>query len=201
MYRFDPKGGVGVEAVLPETFSYAQARAVGLSKRAVYQLRDSGEIESIGRGVYRRADAELADLDLLLVAGRAPMATLCLTSALARHELTDEIPSAHDIALPRGIWRPQVDAIVNWHSFAANTFDVGRGSVQIDRDTSIGLFDAPRSIVDAFRMRSELGSDTAYEALRRWLRRMRSEPADLLRTAKYFPAALSPIRAALEVLQ
>ena len=190
-----------MKAVLPETFSYAQARAVGLSKRAVYQLRDSGEIESIGRGVYRRANAEHADLDLLLVAGRAPMATLCLTSALARHELTDEIPSAHDIALPRGTWRPQVDAIVNWHSFAANTFDVGRGSVQIDRDTSIGLFDAPRSIVDAFRMRSELGSDTAYEALRRWLRRMRSEPADLLRTAKYFPAALSPIRAALEVLQ
>lgn len=190
-----------MEAVLPETFSYAQARAVGLSKRAVYQLRDSGEIKSIGRGVYRRANAELADLDLLLVAGRAPMATLCLTSALARHELTDEIPSAHDIALPRGTWRPQVDAIVNWHSFAANTFDVGRGSVQIDRDTSIGLFDAPRSIVDAFRMRSELGSDTAYEALRRWLRRARSEPADLLRTAKYFPAALSPIRAALEVLQ
>lgn len=161
-------------------------------------LRDSGEIDSIGRGVYRRADAEL---DLLLVAERAPMATLCLTSALARHELTDEIPSAHDIALPRGAWRPQVDAIVSWHSFAAHTFDVGRGSVQIDGDTSIGLFDAPRSIVDAFRMRSELGSDTAYEALRRWLRRTRSEPADLLRTARHFPAAFSPIRAALEGLQ
>ena len=93
---------------LPETFSYAKARAVGLSKRAVYRLRDSGEIESIGRWVYRRADAELADLDLLLVAERAPMATLCLTSALARHELTDEIPSGHDIALPRGLWRPRV---------------------------------------------------------------------------------------------
>ena len=186
---------------LPQTFSYSQARAIGLSKRAVYDLRDSGEIESIGRGVYRRADAELADLDLLLVAGRAPMATLCLTSALARHELTDEIPSAHDIALPRGVWRPRVDAIVNWHSFAANTFDVGRGSIQIDRDTSIGLFDAPRSIVDAFRTRSELGSDTAYQALRRWLRRARSEPADLLRIAQHFPAALAPIRSALEVLQ
>jgi predicted transcriptional regulator of viral defense system len=190
-----------VKTTLPQTFSYSQARAIGLSKRAVYDLRNSGEIESIGRGVYRRADAELADLDLLLVAERAPMATLCLTSALARHELTDEIPSAHDIALPRGAWRPQVDAIVNWHSFAAKTFEVGRGSVQIDGDTSIGLFDATRSIVDAFRMRSDLGSDTAYEALRRWLRRTRNEPADLIRTAQHFPAALAAIRAALEVLQ
>ena len=190
-----------MKTTLPQTFSYSQARAIGLSKRAVYDLRNSGEIESIGRGVYRRADAELADLDLLLVAERAPMATLCLTSALARHELTDEIPSAHDIALPRGAWRPQVDAIVNWHSFAAKTFEVGRGSVQIDGDTSIGLFDATRSIVDAFRMRSDLGSDTAYEALRRWLRRTRNEPADLIRAAQHFPAALAAIRAALEVLQ
>jgi hypothetical protein len=62
-----------------------------------------------GLSPRRRGDADLADLadlDLLLVAERAPLGTLCLTSALARHELTDEIPSACDIALPRGAWRP-----------------------------------------------------------------------------------------------
>lgn len=65
--------------MLPKTFSHAQVRGVGPSKRAFYELCDSREIESIGRGVYRRADVELADLDLLMVAERSPMVTLCLT--------------------------------------------------------------------------------------------------------------------------
>ncbi len=50
LYGWDPAGGVRVKASLPQTFSYAEARSIGLSKRAVYQLRDSGESESIGRG-------------------------------------------------------------------------------------------------------------------------------------------------------
>ena len=79
-------------ADLPDTFTYTEARKAGLSKHALYRLRDSGQLEPIGRGLYRRHDAPLGDLDLLVVAQRSPMATLCLTSALARHDLTDLIP-------------------------------------------------------------------------------------------------------------
>ena len=80
---------------MPGTLGYNQARQVGLSKRALYVLRDSGQIQAIGRGPYRRTDAPLADLGLIAIAERAPEATLCLTSALARHDLTDAIPDRH----------------------------------------------------------------------------------------------------------
>ncbi|KUL40718.1 hypothetical protein [Actinoplanes awajinensis] len=56
----------------------------GLSDRQLYRLRDDGAIEAVGRGLFRRTDADLlADIDLLEIARRAPLATVCLTSALA----------------------------------------------------------------------------------------------------------------------
>ncbi len=64
----------------------------------------TGEVERVSRGLYRRTDSVPLDYDLVEIAVRADKATLCLVSALARHELTDIIPAAHDVALPRGAW-------------------------------------------------------------------------------------------------
>lgn len=168
-------------------------------KQRLYRLLDRGEIEVIGHGLYRRSSAPLADLDLIEVAERAPEARLCLISALAEHNLTDIIPAEHDVALPRGSWHPQVQAPVRWHSFASDTLPVGRELLALDDDVHIGIYNAPRTIVDVFRLRSSVGSDVAYEALRRWLRQG-GRPSDLLRTARAFARAVSGLRQALEVL-
>src|SRR4051812_28733528 len=89
-------------SALPPTFTYTQARKAGLSRDSIYRLRDSGAILPLARGLYRRADGPPADLDLVAIANRAPLATLCLATALASHGLSDAIPAAPDIALPRG---------------------------------------------------------------------------------------------------
>jgi predicted transcriptional regulator of viral defense system len=184
---------------LPATFSYQQAMAAGLTHHRLYGLRDSGELEQVGRGLYRKAAAELVDLDLLEAAQRAPVATICLLSALAQHDLTDTIPSRHDIALPRGAWHPRLRPIIQWHSFDAATFDVGRTTIAVDNVTTIGLYDAPRTIVDSYRLRNALGSDVANEALRRWLR-AGGQPAQLIAVARPFPRAMPALMNALEVL-
>ena len=57
---------------LPSTFTYAQALDAGLSHHRPYGLRDTGALEHVGRGLYRKADAELTYLDLLEVVKRAP---------------------------------------------------------------------------------------------------------------------------------
>lgn len=184
---------------LPATFSYAQAIAAGMNHHRLYALRDTGELEQIGRGLFRKADAELIDLDLLEAARRAPQATLCLLSALAQHDLTDAIPARHDLALPRGEWHPRLGAAIAWHSFDPNTFAIGRGTIALEDDTTIGLYDAPRTIIDAYRLRAKLGVDTAHEALRRWLRQG-GQPAALLAMVRGFPRAAPAIRTALEIL-
>lgn len=188
-------------ASLPPIFSYAQAREAGLSQRRIYWLRDHGLIESLAQGTYRRADADLdADPDLIEISVRAPRATVCLTSALARHQLTDAIPRRIDIALPRGTRRPPTVAPVNWHAFAPDTFDIGRETLSLTGKSRIGLYGAERSIIDAFRLRHQEGPDLAHEALKRWLGRRGSSPAEIIRMAERFPKALPSLRAALEIL-
>lgn len=185
---------------LPQTFTYREARALGVSKRALYEMRDAGQIEVVSRGLYRRRGAELADEELLEIARRAPKATLCLGTALIRHQLSDEIETAPNIALPRGTRTPVTRARARWHYFEPSTFGLARETVKLDSKTVIGLYSAERSIVDAFRLRGTEGHDMANEALRRWLRRPRSQPSVLLALAAKFPRALTPLRVALEVL-
>lgn len=194
-------GALPVPADLPTTFTYAQARQTGLSDRRLYRLRDAGLIEQIGRGLYQRADdGSAADPDLIEIAHRAPRATLCLVTALARHDLTDVIPARIDVALPRGHRHPRVQALVTWHSFAVDTFDLGRDELVLDTDLRIGLYRPERCIVDAFRLRHQEGDNVAVEALRRWLRRRGAQPTILLAMAKHFPKAEPALRAALQVL-
>ena len=186
---------------LPATFSYSQARRHGLSDRRLYSLRDAGLIEQLGRGLFQRADATGdADRDLIEIAHRAPRATLCLTTALARHGLTDAIPARIDAALPRGHRHPATAAPVSWHAFAADTFDIGRDQLALTSQTSIGLYNPQRCIIDAFRLRHLEGPEPAIEALRRWLRRRGSQPAELLAMARAFPKAEPALRSALEIL-
>ncbi|RIQ11164.1 hypothetical protein DY240_29675 [Jiangella rhizosphaerae] len=185
---------------MPPTFTYSQGRSAGLDNRALYGLRDAGLIDPIGRGLYRRADAELVDPTLAEVAARAPAATLCLTSALAEHGLSDAIPPAPHLALPRGQRFPATDGPVSWHAFAPATFGLGRESFAVDSELRLGIYNEERTLVDAFRMRHVVGSDEAYEALRRWVRRRGSQPARLLDLAGHFPRTVTPIRRSLEVL-
>ena len=186
---------------LPPIFTYSEARRHGLSDRRLYALRERGDVETLGRGLFLRSDATVdADPDLLEIAYRAHRATLCLTTALARHGLTDTIPSHIDVALPRGVRQPQTQAPVVWHSFAARTFTVGRGEIPLTDKLALGIYDPQRCLIDVFRLRHREGTDLAHEALRRWLRRRDSQPAQLLSMARAFPGAEPALRAALEIL-
>lgn len=97
--------GIGDED-LPATFTTAEAERHGVTRRSLQRMLDIGSAERVGRGLYRRTDREPVDYDLIEIAVKAHRPTLCLISALAWHELTDIIPSAHDVAVPRGVWQP-----------------------------------------------------------------------------------------------
>lgn len=185
---------------LGESFRFSEALAAGLSEPALRELVALGRLEQVARGLYRRADASLADLDLIEIASRAPMATLCLTSALVRHDLSDDIPPVIDVALPRGAWHPRVTRPVRWHSFAVATFELDREQIKLDSSTSIGLYGPRRSIVDAFRLSHQIGHEVAVEAVRRWLRGRGNSPSSLLEMARHFPRTESEVLRVLQVL-
>lgn len=178
----------------------ASAAKAGLRKDQVYALVKSGELERIGRGVFvdpSRIDPAWASL--AAASALKPEATLCLTSALVHHGLSDAIPSANDIALPRGARHPAGFRYVAWHSFDRETFDAGRMLLRQDGGT-LAAYSAERTIVDCFRLAHIEGSDQAYEALRRWVHKRGTQPSSLLDLATTFPTAKPRILRALEAL-
>jgi hypothetical protein len=195
-----PAAAEEIRALLGDTFTYGEARAAGLSDRRLYGLRDAGQVIALGGGIYRWADAAPADDDLVEIAERVPRATLCLETALARHDLIDAIPVAIDIAVPRGSTRPTLRAPCRLHQFDARTFDLERELLDVGARRPLGLYSAERSIIDAIRMRHREGSDLAWQALRRWLDRPGASPARLTELAQRFPHAESALRQALAVL-
>ncbi len=182
---------------LPDTFRYSEALEQ-ISERQLRRLLADGRITAVSRGLYRKSDW-LGDDGLIEIAAKSPQATICLRSALARHDLIDDIPAELDIAVPRGSWTPETMAPVRWRSFDPATFSIGRDLLDIGGGRSIGIYSAERSIVDAYRLRHLDGADLANEALKRWLRRG-GQPSELLRVAKAFPRTITPLRQTLEIL-
>ncbi len=145
-------------------------------------------------------EAPAADWSLVEAATRRPDATICLTTALAHHDLIDTIPDALDVAIPRGSRAPATEQAITWHKFDRDTFALGRQDMLIEgTDMLIGLYSPERCIADAFRLRDQVGYETARDALKEWLYRG-GKPNSLMRIAKQLPRARTPILRALENL-
>ena len=153
-------------------FRSSEAVAAGVSWRDLYGLRDEGEIIELSRGLYQlRESAGVDNIDFIAVAARARLGMICLTSALAYWDLTDEVPSAVDVAIPKGTHRPVIDyPPTKVHVFASETFDLGRVEVARADKERFAITSRERTVIDTFRLRYQVGSELANEALRRYLR-------------------------------
>lgn len=187
---------------LPPTFTTAQARQAGLSPRDLATLVSDDAVDELSRGIYRRTDApETAHPDLLAVHMRAPHAVICGESALALHELIDDIPAAVHIAIPRGTRRPSISyPPVVIAQYAVKNFDLNIEQYEAASGEFVPVYDAARSVVDAMRHRHRVGQTLALAALGRYLRTSGPDGVgDIQRIARQLNA-LSLIRPAVEAV-
>jgi len=208
MIRFVTKNGqattkksrIKLLSDLPYLFTTAEALSIGIPRVTLHRLAQRGKIRSVTRGLYMRGAEQTIDLDLAEIATKAPTATICLTSALAEHGLTDVISKRIDIAIPRGTWAPKTTAAVTWHRFDPGSFDLGRNKQPILGTTlTIGIYSAERTLADLAR-HPKMDQAELVEGIRRWLRRPGNHPAKLLKSAQKLPGARFHIQRILEIL-
>jgi predicted transcriptional regulator of viral defense system len=185
---------------LPSTFTTRTACGLGLHPRDLYRMRDNGDVVEISRGVFRRADAPVPQwVDLLAVAYRAPVGIVCCLSALVVYDLTDEIPGAVQIAVPRPHRPPRIShPPTEVFQFAAATFEFGLSTVEAAPGEHVRIYSPERTVVDLMRLRRRLGEPLALSALRQYLRRRDARPGELLSLARQL-GVFGPVRAALDV--
>jgi predicted transcriptional regulator of viral defense system len=162
-----------------------QAIDLGIHPRVLYQMRDTGLVAQLSRGVYRlKSLPALGQPDLVTVALRVPRAVLCLVSALSLHDITTEIPHEVQIALPRGTKSPVLDQPpVRVFRFSGVALTQGI-QVIVMGGVKVRVYGPEKTVADCFRFRNKLGLGVAIEALHLCITRRRSQPADLLRYAR-----------------
>jgi hypothetical protein len=185
---------------LPPTFTTREAREHGWHSRDLYQLRDSGQVYELSRGVFRKADAPVPSWpDLLAVATRVPKGVVCCVSALVVHDLTDELPVAVQVAVRRTQRPPRISyPPTDVFRFDDETFELGLSSVEAAPSEPVRIYSAERTVIDLMRLRGTLGESLALGSLKRYLRRRQARPGELLSMARSLKV-LGPVRMALDV--
>ena len=149
-------------------FFYArEARKKGIHPSLLSYYAKKGLIERLDRGIYRGKESTLdVDFqweDLILSAKSIPKGIICLTSALAIYDLTEEIPRFHWIAISNASRAPRRKGV---KIVRMRNFKLGRTKMKFGKET-ISIFNKERTIVDAFRF---LGRETAIKALKESLK-------------------------------
>jgi hypothetical protein len=147
-------------------------------------MRDAGLLEQISRGVYRLADLPALGMpDLVAVAARVLRGVVCLISALAFHHLTNEVPHAVYLALPRGWKMPAVgQPPIRIFRFSAKALSKGIEEHEIERVADASVCARP-TIASRTPMRPILGAFAAH------VQREPASAAHLGATAASAPAA------------
>ena len=161
-----------------------ELKATGATAAAVSRLERDGEILRLSRGLYQLPDAPIGADHVLAEASKlVPRAVVCLTSALAFHDLTDSMPAR--------IWM----AITRTDRASRNTQPPMRfvrfpprrltGGITIHRIDGVGvpITDPVYTVIDMFRYRGVVGLPLAIEGLKEALRTRRATPAELARIA------------------
>ena len=144
--------------------------ALGIPRTILGRLVDRGALLRIAHGLYMSPDAEVTrHHSLVEVAARVPDGVVNLLSALAFHEITDELPHAVWLAIRRGSQCPKLDGPALEVTWTAPRFlDLAVTRHQIE-GIPVAVTDPARTVVDCFKFRSRVGLDVAIDALRSFL--------------------------------
>ncbi len=144
-------------------FYAAEAREAGIHPSRLSYYVKTNRIERIGHGVYRgvesTVDADFQWEDLIIIAKSIPQGIVCLVSALALYELTDEMPRDHWIAVSHSTTAPKR---AHTRTVRMRDMETGKTMYTIGRE-QVAIFDRERTIVDAFRY---LSKEIAIKALK-----------------------------------
>jgi predicted transcriptional regulator of viral defense system len=157
----------------------------GIAATTITRMEREGMIHRLSRGLYQLPDTPL-DIhhDLAEAAKRVPKGVICLTSALAFHGLTDQMPRRVWMAIGSKDWEPGA------HGPKLELIRLTAGQLTEDvelhkiENVPVRIFNIPRTLVDSFRFRKTVGVSVAVEALREALRQRRTTPSEIASRAQ-----------------
>lgn len=170
-------------------FRPSQVEEAGITRHQLRALVRRGVVERVGRGLYRRADAEPTEhYSLAMACARVPTSIVCLLSALRVHGIGTQAPAAVWLAIPHKARRPHLPELrlrIVHFSGPAWTFGVKETAFE---GVPARITTPARTVVDCFRFERLVGPEVALEALQDGLRRRKLSVAELTRVMELLPS-------------
>src|SRR5271163_4735395 len=163
-------------------FTSKEARDIGVHPAILSYYVKTGYLKRIRRGVYQRVDYQNPSAfrweDLAESVYSIKEGVVCLISALAVYDLTEEIPRQHWIAVRHGT---SVKTTRGLKVVRYRNMQLGRTEVELEGN-KIPVFDRERTIIDAFRL---LSRETAIKALKAAITKSGKNRIDLVKLQEY----------------
>lgn len=156
----------------------------GITATAVSRLERDGTIVRLSRGLYQLTDSPLHTHHALAeVSKLVPKGVICLVSALAFHDLIDQVPSKVWIAIGKKDWRPRVSyPPLRIARFPEQELNSGV-EIHMIEGISVRVFGVAKTLSDVFRYRRIVGINLAIEGLRAALKQRKIQPAEIAKQA------------------
>ena len=169
---------------MPAIFRPRELDRLGLGKGELRRMLVRGEVERIGRGLYRRP-SDITELDTVAtVSARLPGVIVCLLSALLIHRIGTQAPPDVWIAIDNKARRPRVEELpVHIVRFSGRMLRHGVEEREV-QGVKVRITSPARTVVDCFRYRNKIGMDVALEALKDALQQQRATVDAIMRAAE-----------------
>jgi len=160
-------------------------RGIDAPRVVLTRLTASGQLEKVGRGLYRLPGSSTSETEsLATIALKVPQAVFCLLTALQFHELTTQLPRDVCIAMPRGSHVPKIDyPPVTMIQFTGAAYSEGIEVFERDQ-VELRVYSVPKTVADCFKHRNKIGIDVALDALKDARAQKKASADDLWRFAK-----------------
>lgn len=163
-------------------FTSREAKDIGVHPAILSHYVKMGRLKRIRRGVYQGVDYQNPSAfrwkDLVEAVYSVRGGVVCLISALAIYDLTEEIPRQHWIAIRHGT---SVKTTRGLKIIRYRNMQLGKTEIKLE-GTKIPIFDRERTIVDAFRL---LSRETAIKALKAAIAKGGKNKIDLVKLQEY----------------
>lgn len=140
---------------------------LGVARARLGELVAEGELVRVGRGLYTAPAFPITENhSLALAAKRYPEAVACLLSAAQFHGITQEMPAAVWMAVPRSARVPRPsDFQLRTIRVSDELFPFGIEEHEVE-GTHVKIYSVARTVADCFKFRNRLGISVALDVLR-----------------------------------
>jgi len=155
-----------------------ELRKAGIAPETISRAVRDGRLIRISRGLYQRADGDVDTGQVLAEAAkRVPKGVIAMISALAFHELTDQMPREVWVAISAKDWGAPAPSYppIRIVEFRDKYMDQGIEHHRIS-GVEVPIFSIPKTLADVFRNRKLVDRSVAVEGLRAALEQRKTTP-------------------------